>query len=206
MTLSSSKSSKQSVVALSLSVLLICVGCASSPPVSIASNAAAESTRGPLPVAGVAVEDLTVPASPDAPAAWVYRSGWMPIPAKSVFPSFSDAFTADLRVGLRADGRATPTLFVTVLDAGIFVEKRATDDIAFVGIVAAASQREYLCRATVSFRQQERSRKVSVEAHETRDRFFSDLDPVDARALVVRCKSKLVDQLHDQASTFLVGK
>jgi hypothetical protein len=146
-------------------------------------------------VRSISVDDFSVERSDDAN--WVYRSGWMPIPSHFVTPSFGAALITDLRRGLKTTSSSGDAgVEIALLDAGLFMDKKATDDIAFVGIAMAFRERQYQCRAVLNIKLRGASERVVFEAEETRNRGFADLDADDARKMIESCKAKLLKDIH----------
>jgi len=151
----------------------------------------------------VVIEDLTVASAPESPTAWVYRSGWMPVPASWTKPSFSELVLSDLRQGVQANGSASEVVHITVLEVSISQDKIVADDIAFVGLFALGRERPFLCKLTMSLRILDRSKKVVLDAQEVRRRHYSDMDPAEVKNLVAACKGKLIQAAQLKIREFL---
>jgi hypothetical protein len=163
-------------------------------PTPITINASADVAVVHVAVHSVIVEDYTVPLSREqAGAPGAFQSGWRPLPSAATQPAFEQMVLADLKRSLRPNAQNGPALRVTLLESHAFYEKRAADDIAFVGIVSALSARQMMCKAIANVGYGAASTKLTAEVTQMIDGSSVSRD-VD-RQNIEACEAGLVEKL-----------
>lgn len=124
----------------------------------------------------------------------VYFTGWFPIADRLVQPAFHEAIAAKLKGGLKASGSGE-VVQLAILDAGLSMDMKASDSIAFVGLATVFRERPYQCNLVVNIKTSRGSARQAFEHIQIANRAFGDLE--DKSAFVSKCQDALVQKVAD---------
>lgn len=139
--------------------------------------------------------------------AGVWASGFIPMPNAVTKPPFHELMINTLQTGIRANGNADDgTLEIAVLRANMLMEVHIADSVAFVGILSAMAERQYMCRLDVNFRHGDKSSRKTFEALDKRSRGLGDLETNDRAKLTRDCVNKILNDVSDYSRSFVASK
>lgn len=164
-------------------------GCAAAPTI-IPTNPPAVRI---VPTAKLEVDNLAT-AKQVRESDAVYFSGWFPIADKWVKPDFHEAITAKIKGSLKAGGDGE-VVQLAIIESGLFMDMKASDSVAFLGIAAAFRERPYKCNLVVNIKTTRGSERREFEQVQVANRAFSDLE--DKAGFVSKCQDALVQKLAD---------
>lgn len=172
---------------LVLAAAVMLSGCAIQP--TLISNSPSVSTN--LPFSKIEIDDFATPKQVKDTDV-VYFNGWFPIGDKWVTPPFHEAIASKIRGALRATGQGS-LVQLTVIEAGLFMDSKASDTIVFVGLAAAFRERPYKCNLIVNIKTPHASERRVFEHIQTAYRGFGDLE--NKSEFVGKCQDELVQKL-----------
>jgi hypothetical protein len=144
-----------------------------------------------LPFSKIEIDDFATPKQVKDTDV-VYFSGWFPIGDKWVNPPLHEAITSKMRGSLKASGQGS-AIQLAVIDAGLFMDSKKSDFIAFVGLAAAFRERPYKCNLVVNIRTPKKSERKVFEHTQIANRSFAELE--NKSEFVGRCQDELVQKL-----------
>lgn len=148
-----------------------------------------DAPRSPVPFASVVIEDLSTYVKPST-SEFVWVNGWAR--ADDGFdPTINRAFVAKAKRAI-IPGAGSGELHVSVIRAGLWMEKSYADDMFVVGLFRIASERGFRCDAEVSLRSAGRADRVTLE-RTIRRPYFDNQEEI--RLFAESCQAELVKQL-----------
>lgn len=171
------------------------VGCASAPAPTKLSTTFDKSR--PLAARKIDIDDFAS-SKTTRQNDGVYFTGWLPISDAAVTPPFHDAFAQKLKGTLQATGTGAAEIQIAIIESGLFMDSRASDSIAFVGIAAAFREREYKCNAVLNIKANGKSERREFDNVQVSNRAYGDLE--DKRNFISTCQDKLAEKVADYLS------
>lgn len=176
-------------------VISLLGGCASAPPqMKEIQNKPLE-----IPVSKIIIANLEVEEKYDKYAG-VWASGFIPLDKSASSPPFNEYLINSLKKSLKPQElNQASSLEISILRASLMMEVRIADSVAFVGILSALAERQYMCKVDVNYRFGDSSTRKSFEVIDKRGRGWGDLATEDKEILINRCTLDLIKKIYDQA-------
>lgn len=168
------------------SILLVLSGCT---PKSIDINTNIN-TKYDIPYSDIKVKDYVIEKDVKiGDVVWV--NGYVPI-HKGFNPQLHEVLYKKVTQGLK-NAKDGGKIEISILDAGLFMEKNFADDMAFINLFRIGAEREFMCSSIVNIEDNSKFKRNIFE-YKIKRKPFQNQEEISQFAS--DCNDKLVEQIY----------